>query len=54
MFSADIAETSVEQCKMRYEDMKKKTPDSFIYDAVFLTADVTKVSLFFHYTAVIV
>ncbi|XP_075996272.1 mRNA cap guanine-N(7) methyltransferase isoform X2 [Genypterus blacodes] len=40
---ADIAEVSVDQCRIRYEDMKKKShTNEKIFSAQFITADCTK------------
>lgn len=40
---ADLAEVSVEQCQIRYQDMKKKSHfNEKIYSAEFITADCTK------------
>ncbi|XP_071058298.1 mRNA cap guanine-N(7) methyltransferase [Pseudochaenichthys georgianus] len=43
---ADIAAVSVDQCKSRYEDMKKKSyANEKVYSAQFISADCTKVVL---------
>uniref|UniRef100_A0A8C6U3G2 mRNA cap guanine-N(7) methyltransferase n=1 Tax=Neogobius melanostomus TaxID=47308 RepID=A0A8C6U3G2_9GOBI len=41
----DIAEVSVEQCRSRYEDMKRKSHSSDLFTAEFITADAAKESL---------
>lgn len=38
----DIAEVSVEQCRIRYEEMKRKNFNNDLYTAEFITADATK------------
>lgn len=46
LICADIAETSVEQCKLRYEDMKNKGRQGWksnLFEAEMFTADCTQV-----------
>ncbi|KAM4688953.1 mRNA cap guanine-N(7) methyltransferase [Discoglossus pictus] len=38
----DIAEVSVKQCEQRYNDMKRRCRNDYIYNAEFVTADSTK------------
>lgn len=38
----DIAEVSVEQCRSRYEEMKRKNYNDDLFTAEFITADATK------------
>lgn len=47
LICADIAGTSVEQCKSRYEDLKQKSGNfkNKIFEAEFITADCTRVSI---------
>lgn len=47
LICADIAGTSVEQCKSRYEDSKQKSGQfrNTIFSAEFITADCTRVSI---------
>lgn len=38
----DIADVSVKQCQQRYEDMKNRRDNEFIFNAEFITADCSK------------
>ena len=50
LICADIAGTSVEQCKSRYEESKHKSRNdrNKIFSCEFITADCTRVSISTH------
>lgn len=44
---SDIADISVKQCQQRYEDMKNRRDNEYLFHAEFITADSSKVQEFF-------
>ena len=45
---SDIAEVSVEQAEIRYNDMKKTTQSDQLFTGEFITVDCSKVYYFFY------
>lgn len=41
----DIADISMKQCQQRYEDMKCRRDNEYIFSAEFITADCSKVQI---------